>query len=489
MKRILLLLVLLVSVLAGVMLFNAWRKQPATDAVERLALELDEAALAQRLGAAVAIPTLSPTDEAPSLEAFDALHALFEVNYPRVHASLAREKINGASLLYRWEGHGDCAPVVLAAHQDVVPVEPGTEDEWTRPPFSGAVGDGYVWGRGAIDDKGSLVAILEAVEHLLGEGFVPACPVLLAFGHDEEVSGLAGAKAMAAVLAARGVKPAFVLDEGGAMTVGTFAGLEVPLATIGVAEKGYLSVRLSVRGAGGHSSMPPRTTAIGRLANAVAKLEAQRPAASLGAVQREMLGRAAPHLPFGKRLVLANLWLTGPLVESLLGAVPASDATLRTTTAPTIFRAGIKDNILAQQAEAVVNFRIRPGDSIAGVLAHVRATIDDDEIEVTPYDAFGSEPTTPAPWDNAVFAALETALRQASPERELVVAPYVTSGATDARHYAALTPNLYRFAPVKLMPDELGTFHGTDERIATAEFARAVRFYVALLRGLGADLR
>jgi carboxypeptidase PM20D1 len=159
---------------------------------------------------------------------------------------------------------------------------------------------------------------------------------------------------------------------------------------------------------------------------------------------------------------------------------------LRTTTAPTLFHAGIKDNVLAQQAEAVVNFRIRPGDSIDGVLAHVRRVIDDAQVEVSRYDDFGTEPTAPAPWDNAAFNSIDTALRRASPEEQIVVAPYVTNGATDARHYAVLTPNLYRFAAFKLQADELATFHGTDERIAVAEHARAVRFYIALLREFGA---
>lgn len=489
MKRILLALLLFLSALAAILLFNTWRARPATIPVDRLTLDLDEPALARRLSAAIAIPTISATPEAPSLDAFRSLHALLAANYPKVHATLTRETINDASLLYRWQGRADCAPLVLAAHQDVVPIEPGTESEWTHAPFSGAIADGYVWGRGAIDDKASLVAILEATELLLAQEFVPACPIHLAFGHDEEIGGELGAKAMAEALEARNVTPAFVLDEGGALTQGTFAGLDVPLATIGVAEKGYLSVRLSARGEGGHSSMPPRTTAIGRVAAAVAKLEAHRPAAAFGDVQRELLSRAAPHLPFAKRVVLSNLWISGPLVESLLGAVPASDATLRTTTAPTMFRAGVKDNILAQQAEAVVNFRIRPGDSIEGVLAHVRDTIDDAAIAVEPYGGFGSEPTVPAPWNGAAFALIETALRSASPEDELVVAPYVTNGATDARHYAALTPNLYRFAAYKLLPEELAAFHGTDERIAIAEHARAVRFYVALLRGFGADAR
>jgi carboxypeptidase PM20D1 len=486
MKRLLLAVLAALLVLGAVLLFNAWRLPPPPAGVAPESLALDEAALAQRLAASLRVQTLSPTSETPALDAFVAFHALLERQYPRVHAQLARETVNGASLLFHWRGRRDCAPLVLTAHQDVVPVEPGTEAGWTRAPFAGAQHDGYLYGRGAIDDKGSLLAMLEAVERLLADDFVPQCPVWLAFGHDEEVGGAQGAQQLAARLRQLGVQPAFLLDEGGALTEGTFPGLATPLATIGVAEKGYLSVRLSTRADGGHSSMPPRASAIGILAAAVARLEAHRPAAALGAVQRELLQRAAPQLPWSRRVVLANLWLTAPLVERLFAASPATDATLRTTTAPTLFQAGVKDNVLPQQAAAVVNFRIRPGDSIEGVLAHVRATVDDERVAIERH-GFGSEPTAVAPWPGGGFAAIERALRRVSPEPVLVVAPYVTNGATDARHYAALTPNLYRFVPFKLRPDELDGLHGSNERLALAEYLRGVRFYHALLRDFGRD--
>lgn len=486
MKRWLLPILIAMLVLVGVLLVNAWRAAAPPFAVEPDQRALDADAIAARLGAAIAIPTVSATADAPSLAAFHALHALLETQFPRLHAALEREVINEASLLYRWPGRERCAPVLLAAHQDVVPVEPGTEGEWQHPPFSGRIADGAIWGRGAIDDKGSLLAILEAVEQLLADGFAPRCDVLLAFGHDEEVGGADGAAAIAGRLAARGLRPSVVLDEGGAVTVGSIAGLTRPLATIGVAEKGYASVRLLARGAGGHSSMPPRRTAIGRLARAVARLEADRPAAEFGPVQRELLARIAPHSGFGKRLVLANLWLTAPLVEHLLAAAPASDATLRTTTAPTLFTAGVKENVLPQQAAAVVNFRIRPGDSIDGVLAHVRETIDDDGIELQLDRAFASEPTAPASWQDPAFVAIEHALRRVARDPALIVAPYVTSGATDARHYAALTPRLFRFLPLTLTPDLLASFHGTDERVPIDDYLRMVRFYLLLVPALDA---
>lgn len=481
MKKAAAALLLAVAALAAVVLVRAWRAVPETVVVERIAPALDAQAMAARLSAAVAIASLSATDDPASLEPFRQLHVLFETRFPRVHAALPREVIGGGALLYRWAGREDCPATLLAAHLDVVPVEPGTDDDWTHPPFAGVIAEGAVWGRGAIDDKAGALAILEAVEHLLGEGFAPRCTVWLAFGHDEETGGTRGAVAMAARLRAQNARLAFVLDEGGALTLGSVRGVDIPVATIGVAEKGYLSVRLAARGEGGHSSMPPRRTAVGRVARAVARLEEERPAAAFGEVQRELLRRIAPHVPFGQRVALSNLWLTAPLVESLLAATPATDATLRTTTAPTIFAAGVKDNVLPQRAEAVVNFRIRPGDSVQGVLQHVRDVVDDPTVEVAPVDAFASEPTAPADWRGETFAALETAVRRASPEAQIVVAPYVTNGATDARHYAALTPDLYRLLPALLTPELLGSFHGTDERLPIAELERMVRFHIALL--------
>ena len=481
-KRALKWLGIAVALLLAAMLVNAWRVAAPIAAVAPYRPELDIDAMARRLASALAIPTVSATPEQPSLDRFFELHALLQAQYPRVHGELERDVVSGASLLYRWKGREECPGVLLAAHQDVVPVEPGTDALWTHPPFAGAVADGAVWGRGAVDDKSSMMAIFEAVELLLAQKVQPECDVWLAFGHDEEMSGLAGARVMAERLGQRGVRLDYVLDEGGAITLGAIPGTRKPLATIGVAEKGYVSLRLIARDAGGHSSMPPRRTAIGRLARAVAQLEEHRPDADFSPVQRELLGRVAPHVDPLQRVVLSNLWITAPLVEHLLAAAPASDATLRTTTAPTLFHAGIKDNVLAQNAEAVVNFRVRIGDSIDGVITHVRETIADDTIEIVVLDGFRTEPTAPAPWQDAAFLHIEASVRSVSPETDLVVAPYVTSGGTDARHYATLTPRLYRFLPFLMTPDLLASFHGNNERIPLVEYERMVRFYLRLLQ-------
>ena len=471
-------------VLLAVLAWNTLAPREPPAQVDAYRPALDESAALQRLSEALRLPTLSATAEPDSLAPFLALHARLRDWYPRVHDVAAPELINGGALLFSLPGRVCCPALLLAAHQDVVPVEPGTESAWRQPPFSGAIVDGAVWGRGAIDDKASLLAILEAAEALLAEGWQPACPVQLAFGHDEEVGGALGAKAIAALLAERGVQVGAVLDEGGAITRGMVPGSQLPLASVGVAEKGYLSLRLVATAEGGHSSMPPARTAVGRLAAAIAHLEAERPAAQLSPVLRELFARVAPHADLGTRLALSNLWLFEPLLLRQLAASPTTDAMLRTTTAPTLLSAGVKDNVLPQRAEGVINFRIQPGDSVASVTARVRDQVAQFGVDVEALEAFSSEPTTPADWHHPLFRQIEQSLRAVSDEPQLLVAPYVTSGGTDARHYVALTPALFRFSPILLDAELLASFHGSNERIPTDEYARMLRFYRHLLAAL-----
>jgi len=275
------------------------------------------------------------------------------------------------------------------------------------------------------------------------------------------------------------VRPEWVLDEGGAVTRGMMPGVEAPVALVGVAEKGFVSVELAARGEGGHSSMPPRSTAVGTLARAVARLEEHPLPGGIRGATELLFDHAGPEMPFGMRLVFANRWLFGPLVERQLAAAPSTDATLRTTTAATVIRGGTQDNVLPSSARAVVNFRILPGDSIAGVLAHVREVVDDPRVQVRTA-GFGSEPSPVSGTETAGFRAIRRSIRQTFPDA--VVAPYLVVGATDARHFHGLSPHVYRFLPVRVTARDLERMHGTDERVAVADYAAAVRFYAQLLR-------
>lgn len=485
MRRLLAVLAAGIAVLAAVLVVRTLGVRSKQVAVAPVApLAIDAAAAAERLAGALRLRTVSHQDPADfDGGQFRALHDYLARQFPRVHQTLRREAVNDYSLLYTWPGGGDGRPALLLAHLDVVPVDPSSEASWVHPPFAGAIADGYVWGRGAVDDKGSALAILEAIEHLLAAGYQPPRTVMLAFGHDEELLGEQGAQAMAALLKARGVSPEFVLDEGGSILEGLFPGVASPVASVGMAEKGYVSVELTVDGSGGHSSIPPRRTAVGQLSAAIDRLEEQRMPANIDAAMRRSFEYIGPEMIPPMRLVFANLWLFRPLVEWQMAQAPRTDAILRTTTAPTMFHAGVKENQLPTSARAVVNFRILPGDTIDDVLAHVGRVVADPQVQVRVLGR-ADDPSPVSDVDAPAFAYLNRTIRSVNPDA--VVAPFLVLGATDARFYSGLTPNVYRFLPMRTRPDDVPRFHGLNERIGIDNYVGMIRFYAELLGNLHA---
>jgi carboxypeptidase PM20D1 len=467
--------------------------QVAVAAVAEIAV--DDGAVG-RLSEAIRLRTVShPDPDQVDGEAFLALHRLLEEGFPRVHRALEREVLGEYSLLYTWRGtDAHRPPILLLAHLDVVPVESKTEQAWAHPPFSGDVASGFIWGRGTLDDKGSALAILEAVESLLASGFRPDRTVLLALGHDEEVGGRRGAATIASRLRTRGDRPAFILDEGSAITRGVVPGVTPPAALVGVAEKGYLSVELTAETAGGHSSMPPPQTAIGVLCTAIHALETNPMPASLDGPVYQMFLSLAPEMPFAQRMAFANLWLFGGMVERKLSSLTGPNAVLRTTAAATMFAGGVADNVLPGRARAVVNFRIKPGDRVADVLDHVRRTVADDRVGIRPLEGTNiEEPSPVSSTESEGYDLIRTTIRQVIPDA--VVAPSLVVAATDTRHYQGLKSPTYRFLPVTLGPDDLRRIHGTDERIRVDDYLRSIRFYALLIRnaasgpGGGADVQ
>jgi carboxypeptidase PM20D1 len=436
---------------------------------------------AERLAGAVRIRTVAPEDtESIDASAFADFHAYLRAAFPRAHAELLRETVATHSLLYTWRGSdASLEPILLAGHIDVVPVEAGREEAWTRDPFGGRIADGFVWGRGAIDNKSTVVGALEAVEMLLGEGFRPARTVYIAYGHDEETGGAGGAARIAALLRSRGVELEMVLDEGGVVGDGLLPGVPDPVALVGIAEKGFVSVELGVRAAGGHSSLPPRGSAAGILGAAVARLEEDQMPARLEEPTLQLFDRIAPRLPVLQRALLANIWLTRGVVTRRLEQAPATNAMVRTTTAVTMLKAGTKDNVIPSEATAVVNFRILPGDSVAAVVDHVERAIGDERVAVRVVGRFSSEPSATSSADSRAFRTLERAIRSVNPD--VVVAPYLVVVATDARHYADLSPNVLRFLPLRLTARDLDRVHGIDERIGVREYEAAVLTYRQLV--------
>ena len=481
MKRLLKLLFLMALVLAGVVVARALAIRPAgVQAPTAVEVSVEPGAV-ERFAGALRFPTVSHGDAALFEPGpFEGLRQYLEAAFPLVHETLEVEPVAEHSVLYTWRGSDPALPpVILLAHSDVVPIEPGTEGDWTQAPFSGLVADGEVWGRGAMDDKASLVGILEAAENLLGRGFRPERTLLFSFGHDEEIGGVAGAKAVATLLAERGVKGAFVLDEGMVIVEDALPGVTGPVALLGLAEKGYLSLLLTVEVEGGHSSTPPAETAIGILARAVSRLEAHPMQARLEGPSRMMLEAMAPEVPFGMRMVVGNLWLFEGIVTGFMAEAPETDAAIRTTTAPTLLRAGVKDNILPSQAEGVVNFRLLPGDTPEDVLAHVEKTVDDPRVKVETYQDMSVEPSPVSSMESFGYRELHTAIQEVFPGTR--VAPFLTLGGTDSKHFVGVAEDVYRFAPLRFRPGLGAGVHGTNERIPVEDYLDMVRFYARLM--------
>jgi carboxypeptidase PM20D1 len=440
---------------------------------------------AKRLAGSLRFETITKRDpDDLDRSAYEALYDYLRTSFPKVHDALDAEPINDLSRLYRWDGSDpSLAPIVLMAHVDVVPVEEETIDQWTHPPFGGAVADGYVWGRGALDDKASVVAIFEAVETLLAEDYRPTRTVYLAIGHDEEVGGENGARHLATRIGTNGTRPAMVVDEGGAITIGAIPDFERPLALVGIAEKGYLSIEISAEGLGGHSSVPPEQTSIGTVARAVNRLRDNPLPARLDGVTGQTFDHVAPEMGGMARVAFANLWLLQPLVEWALSRNSTTDAAIRTTTAPTMLEAGVKDNVVPSTARAVVNFRILPSQSVDDVLAHVDRTLDD--LPVSYRIIQQGEPTTVSPTDSPWFKLFKRTVREVASE-EVVVAPYLVPGTTDSRHYSRVCDHVFRFAPFTLTTDDRERIHGIDERISLGDYERMVHFYAQIVRNADA---
>lgn len=479
-------LIILVGVLVVRTLSLAAPSAAPGTAITAAAPPIDAARVAERLGQAIRFRTIShqagELDPAP----FDAFHAFLRATYPLTFAKFQVEVPAGKTLLMTLPGSDPgLAPILLLAHQDVVPVESASEAKWSAPPFDGAIKDGYVLGRGAIDDKGSLIAILEASEALLAQGFAPKRTIILAFGHDEEVLG-SGAQATAALLKSRGVSPWFALDEGLAI-VEQFPLTGAPVGLIGIAEKGYLTVTVKATDEGGHSSMPPRRTAAEKVAEALLAIDAKGfPGGLESGPARLMLEAIAPDLPFAQRMAMANLWLFRPLVEAQVAQSRAGEALMRTTVAPTMLRGGAKENVLPQESFAVVNLRLHPRDAKDAALARLQAAVAGIEgVEIIPF-ARGQDASPVSSATSGAYALIAAAARSVAPEGT-PIAPGLVLGATDARHYAGVAKDVYRFSPAVLNDADLAGIHGTDERVSIANLERMTRFYALLIAQGGAE--
>lgn len=440
------------------------------------------------LSDAIKIKTISNVDvDKVDWNEFKRLHALFEERFPLVYKNLKCEEISLASLLFTWEGKNpDLEPIALLGHQDVVPVAAGTEGDWTHPAFDGVDDGEFVWGRGALDMKNHLIAVLESVESLLAEGFAPERTVYLCFGHDEEIvaAPTSGAGSIAAVLKERGVHLDSVIDEGGAilnLNVGKI--LNKKLAGVGIAEKGYVDYRVSVSAKGGHSSQPPEHTALGALADVIKDIEGHQFKAKMPAFVYELFTKIGKNVSYPARIVTCNLWLLKPLITAVMQKIPPAASLIHTTTAVTMAEGSPAANVLPQKASVTVNFRMMPGVTIKNVEEHIRSCVRNKDIEVEYLK--GKEASKVAPTDSRSFKILEEICTRTDPD--LLVAPYLVMGGTDAYHYEEVCDNIYRFAPFVMDTKLLLTTHGTDERIPISCMADGLKFFKRYIRMMSAE--
>ncbi len=405
----------------------------------------------------------SGTDLGPFIRMADLLEELF----PLVHSRCSRDKVAEASLLYELRGGNlDLAPVMLTAHLDVVPAEEGMG--WPHPPFSGIVSDGRIWGRGAIDYKIGVSAMLEALEGLLARDFSPVRSLFLAFGHDEETGGDMGAAGTVSLLAGRGVRLRSVLDEGG--YIYSFPWLVADVAVVGLAEKGYLTLRLTAHGRQGHASVPGTVTAAGNLCRALARLEESQMEPRLCEPVGKMLEGTAHLFRDGDGNGPANA------LTEILSRYPAGNALVRTTTAITMLSGSSKENIIPAAPHALVNLRAVPGDGSGIIIEHVRDVVRDLDVSVEYEDTNHiHEPSTVSSASTPEYRAIVDAMEIVWPGTPVV--PGIFPAATDSRHYCSIADDVYRFQPVHLGPDGLSALHSSGESVSVEDYMGAIRFY------------
>ena len=435
---------------------------------------------AERLGEAVRIQTISYQQSARiDYGQFQRFHAFLRANFPRVFAQLEVETVNDYSLLMRWPGSDAMLPPVLfTAHMDVVPVEPGTEQDWQHPPFAGVMAEGRVYGRGTLDDKQGLLGLLEAAEALLAEGFSPARTIVFAFGHDEEISGKRGAAALAVRMRELDLHFSWMVDEGGYLLSDNPLLPDQATAMVNIAEKGYLTLTLVAEGDGGHSSYPPAISTIGRLSAALTRIENNPFPPRLVAPVEAMLEVMAPHVGQPQRFVFENLWLTEGLVTGRMAEDRLTNSLVRTTTALTLFNAGVKENVVPQRAEAKVNFRLLPGDTPEMVVSYITEVVDDPQIAIS-YDLWNNIPGV-AEYPGGGFAVIAAAVEAVYPD--ILVVPSLLIATTDTRHYIDLVDNQYRFHGVMMATSQAKSVHGTDEFIDVKSYENSIAVALQMLK-------
>lgn len=467
---------------------TTYKAKPVENANIGAEEKVDVERFIKNLSDAIKIPTIANRDESlVDWAPFDEFHAFLESAYPLMHEKLEKQIISTRSLLYHWKSeHPEKEPIALLSHQDVVPVTPGTEDDWKYPAYSGEVAEGFLWGRGAIDMKNHLIGVCEAVETLLEEGYEPERDVYICFGHNEEVMAegeICGADCMMRWFKERGIRLDSVLDEGGAILEAKVDKvIDGHLAGVGIAEKGHVDFEISVNAKGGHSSQPPKHSALGELSRIVCKLENNQFKAELTPQLYSLFNEIGKNTTYPVRCVMSNLPVLKPLVTKICSEIPPVASMMRTTTAVTMANGSPAPNVLPQKATVNVNFRIMPGQTIDDVEKHIRK-IAGPKAEIRMVS--GKNPSKISPTDSRAFNAIREICKEMDPKA--IVAPYLVMGGTDARNYEEVCDNIYRYSPFLMDTALLLTCHGTNERIPLTSLKDGVVFFKKYIRTLTED--
>jgi carboxypeptidase PM20D1 len=425
------------------------------------------------LATAVQFKTVSHQDTAAiDYSQFKQFLAFIKTTYPLTFTGLEVEAVAKYSLLLTWQGtNSDLLPVLMDSHYDVVPIEPGTKDNWQQPPFDGVIVDGYLWGRGAIDDKASVIVTLETIEQLLSEGFQPQRTMLFSLGHDEEIGGNNGAANISALIASKNIRLEYVIGEGGVIVDAHPLLDDQLMAMVALAEKTYVTLILTANGQGGHSSQPPQDNSIVKLSKAVTALHENPFSAALESPVSDMLEALAPHVGGFMGFAFDNQWLTSGLLASQLSKDRVNSTMVRNTTGVTMFNSGIKENVVPQTAEAKVNFRLLPSMSVEQLITEVNAIINDSDIVIT--STAWKTPPPIADKNHSGFKKIEQSVLSVLPNA--IVVPGLMTASSDTPHYANLTDNIYRFHAYTINFNLASTVHGTDERIAVDSVVNAAK--------------
>ena len=439
--------------------------------------DIDGEAAINNLAASIRFRTISHQDKEKFVsQEFKDFINWAAVTYPEFHSAMQLERLEH-TLLFKWEGSdSSLAPILLTGHYDVVPVIPGTESIWEEEPFAGVISNNRIWGRGALDDKSGVVGMMEAATYLIKNNFQPARTVYFSFGHDEEIGG-GGAAQVTEKLKQEGVQLQWSLDEGSFVNRGFFPGVDKLVAPINVAEKGIMNLLIVAKAKGGHSSTPPKKTAVTILADALVKLENEPLPGSLEGLSAVMFDEVSKHMPFGYRFLFANRWLFGGLLDNQMSSTPVINAMIRTTTAPTMLTGSIKSNVLPIEATALINFRLHPRDSIESVTEHVRRVVGSDQVEVRTLG--GLEASDVSSWESPGYEIISSSLSKVY--GEVVSVPGIMIAASDTRHYSKVADNSFRFNPFSIVPEDMTGFHGTNESIDADSFVAGIKTYVDII--------